>query len=1219
MKITTWFYSRILAIILCVVCFASVCWPQASTSTVLGTVRDQSKAVVVDASVTLTNTGTNVTSKTVTNQAGLYVLPGVLPGPYRLLVEAPGMQRFEGTLTVQVQQDAVVDAVLNVGQVTAEVSVQDVTPILVADNPTLGHVLERQRIEQLPINSRYVQSLFQTVPGMEGWRTYGQRMETLEWVQDGAVANSRFAPVLNRPPGLDTIEEFKVETSNSSAKFTRPTTVVMSTKSGTNTLHGAMFETARNNAIGTARARTDFYTKAPHLVRNEFGASAGGPVYLPKLYNGRNRSFWFFAWEEFRNMSSTSGAYQTIPEAMRNGDFRGLVDGQGRQIRLYDPLTTNSTNWSRLPMTYKGQANVIDPARLDAVTKFVYGFTPLPTNPEVNPLVDNNWYGQVPSPQRQRTFTARFDHRFSDRDNFYARYTKSDDSRVVPNGMPMLNGIVNNYSGIGPNQNLALSYVHIFSPTLFNELVVSGHRDIRGSNYDRNTRYLDILNLPNPLNLMGWPLMGSTGLGTLSYNAWTRNGSAINYFLLDNGVTKMHGRHQLQFGVHIRNDQLNVTPNANPLSSDWATLGTALYDPSSSRTNPLAAPQTGHNLANMYLGLMNYSAQMVRGYYYERAREFALYFQDNFKVTPRLTLNLGLRWDMWPSPRDKYGIMSGYDTERKAVVLGADLDTIYKLGYSLPSIVNRIQSLGAKFESYKDAGLPQSLMYTNWKNFGPRLGFAYQAGQGKSSLVVRGGYRVSYFTISLDTWTQALRLQPPFTATFPYQLNNATQSPDGIPNYLLRTAPTVYAGVNSRNVIDLGNASSISRGSSGVPYFDPHQPDAQVQDWNLTLEKELMANTVARVAYIGNHSAHLNQNYLYNENTPDYIWFVTTGQALPTGAYANVARRPFDQEVFGSYSEYRKTGWSNYGGMQFELERRYHKGYGFQLYYLINNSLASVGYPTTANNVPGTNQFLPGTVPEDYDQRNRFLNYGRDTGVPKHRVRWNWIADLPFGRGKALAGNANGVLNKIIGGWQVAGMGSLGTSYFALPTNIYPAGDKIEMYGYKYPVQDCRSGACWPGYLWWNGYIPANQINSVDASGKPNGVMGVPADYKPAGQPLLPWPKAPDRNDPMFQYYGTNTVWVTLKNGTSQRTTYNPGLHPWQNQYFPSVRQWGLDASLFKTIAIRDRVQLRFNADFFNVLNHPGNQNSVGGDGVLDTRASGNAARVLQLTLRLTW
>jgi hypothetical protein len=201
----------------------------------------------------------------------------------------------------------------------------------------------------------------------------------------------------------------------------------------------------------------------------------------------------------------------------------------------------------------------------------------------------------------------------------------------------------------------------------------------------------------------------------------------------------------------------------------------------------------------------------------------------------------------------------------------------------------------------------------------------------------------------------------------------------------------------------------------------------------------------------------------------------------------------------------------------------------------------------------------------------------------------------------------------------VAGMGSLASTYFSLPTTIYPTGDKIETYGYQYPIQDCRSGACYPGYLWFNGYIPANQINSVNAAGKPNGVMGVPASYKPSAQPLIPWPKTPSTSDPLYSYYGTNTFWLPLSNGTIQRTVFNDGLHPWRNQYLPGVRQWGLNASLFKRIPINERLNLRFNADFFNVLNHPGNPSSVTADGILSTRSSGSSSRELQLTLRLIW
>jgi hypothetical protein len=275
--------------------------------------------------------------------------------------------------------------------------------------------------------------------------------------------------------------------------------------------------------------------------------------------------------------------------------------------------------------------------------------------------------------------------------------------------------------------------------------------------------------------------------------------------------------------------------------------------------------------------------------------------------------------------------------------------------------------------------------------------------------------------------------------------------------------------------------------------------------------------------------------------------------------------------------------------------------------------------------------FLPGAVPTDLEERNRLKNYRRDSGIPKHRVRWNWIVDLPFGRGKPLGGNAGGFLNRVIGGWQIAGMGNLRSNWFALPTSygLVPNGNPIEIYDEKYPIQDCRPGrGCRPGYLWWNGYIPANQINSVDANGTPNGYMGVPSNYRPAVEPLIPWPAdpasdtrvAPD-GKPLSTYFGTSNTWIMLNNGHLQRQSLDlgPYNHPLQWQYQPNNRTWGLDASLFKTIPINERFKVRFNADFFNVLNNPGNPNSVASSGILETRVSGQDARELQLTLRLIW
>ncbi|MBM3727576.1 MAG: hypothetical protein FJW40_19425 [Acidobacteria bacterium] len=1210
--------------------FAPLAYPQGSTTAVRGTVRDQSEAAVPGATVSLTNSGTGITVKTSTNETGFFIFPGVIPAPYRLTVESSGFQTYEATLTAQVQQVAVVNPVLMVGQTATQVEVVDATPLLTVDTPTLGHVLERQRIEQLPINGRNLTTLLQTVPGMEGTRAYGLRAGSHEFVVDGAAISERiYGEVQRRPPGLDTIQEFKVENNGSSAKFTRPTSVIISTRSGTNQFHGSLFETHRNNAIGKARQRQDFYRTPPKLIRNEYGASAGGPVVLPKLYDGRNRTFWFTAYEGLRSVAPFTLGFQVPTEAMRQGDFRGLIDGQDRQIALYDPYTTNPQTWQRERVSYRGQLNVFDPNRITPLAKYLFGVTPLPTQPEVNPLLGNNWFGPVPRDARQWTSTTRIDHRFSTKDQFFARYTQGDAWAFEQKfTQPMLNNAPGTVFRLAPNKSMSASWVRNITPTFFNELLISGNREtyFLGTG-EKGRRYADELGLPNPLNATGWPGLYDTGLASYYFETDNTQGYGVFYGILDNHSTKIKGKHELQFGFHYRYDQLNVLPDQqqNQGNHSWSTGATSLYDSGTSRTNPLAAPLTGHNLANMFLGTMNYSNQFIRSYFYMRAREYALYFQDNYRVSPRLTLNLGLRWEYWPAFREKNNVLSTFDSRRRAIVLGTDINTMYRLGATAPSIVNRLESLGARFISHQEAGLSQSLMASTKRDIGPRIGFAYQGGSGAGRFVLRGGYRISYFPIPLRPWSARMRSNAPLTARFRASETDATLSPDGIGNIGLRRAPVVIAGQNSREVVTLTNANALTRGSVLASYFAGTQPDPRVHDWNLTIEKEVMPDTVARASYIGNHGAFLEQFNRYNEPTPDYIWFASTARPLPTGEFANVARRPFDQTVYGTVEEYRKSGWSNFNGIQLELERRYAKGFAYQIFYVMGNALGAGGQDFSGTSIiSAPNQFMPGLVPDDIDARNRLLNYQRDTGVPKHRVRWNWIADLPFGKGKRFGGNAGGVLDRFIGGWQVAGLGTLRSNYFALPTGTYPTGTPIELYGYKHPIQDCRSGACRPGYLWWNGYIPANRINSTDAQGRPNGVMGVPPNYKAASAPLIPvGTTAAPANMPagtnLSQFWDTNTVWIPLNNGTVQRAVFNDGLHPWRQQYLPGVRQWGVDASLFKTVHITESVRLRLNADFFNLFNTPGNQNAIGGDGILSTLNSGNAAREVQLTLRLTW
>ena len=748
-------------------------WPQASNSTVRGVVRDQAQAIIPAAKVTLVNTATSVARETETNEAGLYVFPGVTPGTYHLAVEFPGLQKFEGALTVQVQQDATVDVALRVAQAVTTVEVLDVTPVVKMDNPTLGHVLERQRIEQLPINGRGYQALLQTVPGISATgriQAYGLRVGSHTLLFDGSAMNEVWEGWdFGRPPGLDSIEEFHVEVNNSSAKFTRPTTVVLSSKSGTNAFHGALFHTNRNSGYGVARRREDNYVKPPYLNRNEFGVSAGGPLYLPKIFSGRGRTFWFFAWEGTRSIANTTERFNVPTEAMRNGDFRGLVDPQGRQYSLYDPLSTDPRTWQRQPLAFRGVPNTIDPARLSPTAKYLFAITPLPTHPQINPLLDTNWVGPTPRINRNDTRSIRLDHRLSDKDQIYGRFSYGTlyEEYRFPSQI-MLNGISGVTNRWWPNHTLATTWLHIFSPTTTNEVIVTGTRDYqwRGTG-DRKTNYSrDLLGLPNPFQSPNWPTIDGTGLGNYAFGGDGLFYLISNYLTLQDNATRIVGKHEFQFGFHFRLE--DIPKSTIPLSGgfSFATQSTSLHDPTSTPSNPIAREFTGHNMANMYLGVMNYTAQFRRPWWFFRRKEYSPYIQDNWKITPRLTLNLGLRYEFRTPLYDRNDSLLSFDFNKRAYVIGTDLDRFQQLGATLPSIVSALRNYGGNIITAQEAGLPQDLVYKNWRNFGPRLGFAWRAMDGAKAFVLRGGYRVSYYTQPIQSFVSSQSGSPPVAASF---------------------------------------------------------------------------------------------------------------------------------------------------------------------------------------------------------------------------------------------------------------------------------------------------------------------------------------------------------------------------------------------------------------------------------------------------------------------
>jgi hypothetical protein len=1199
---------------------------QTGAGAIQGTVHDASGALVPKATVKAVHLATSVAQETVTNEAGFYTFPQAPIGRYRINVQASGMSPWEAEVAVLTGQTAVVDASLAVGTSVSTVTVAgDVTALVTENSPVIGQVLERSRIEQLPLNGRSFSTLLSNVTaGAEGTRINGLWDAAFEVMQDGAVLrNLDTASLPQQPPGLDTIQEFRVETSTSSARFDRPTTSIISTRSGTNSIHGSAFETARNSAIGVARRRQDSFTKAPHLVRNEFGASIGGPVEIPKLYHGRNKTFFFVAFEGLRNRQGATTSTTVFPDAWRHGDFSGLTDSDRRLLTLYDPFSTQSraNNWARTPFP-----NNVIPANLESpVAKYIYSVTPLPTLPAVNPQISSNYFGPGINNSTNNTTTVRIDHTFSEKNHFFGRYSKgSTDSSSPPtssSGPPTLDRSTNLTNRQGKDQSAVLSLNHTFSPTFFSETNVAvSYEDYNIYTGDFFNDWSGKLGLPNPFQGQGFPKITNTGVNFTFIQGDTRRQNKSLVGNIDQHFTKIVRKHELQFGGRFRDDRAHVLPDQQFASGNFsfASLATGLYDPTSGSSYG-AVPQTDFAGADFFLGVAGSYADRYNPKTYQFAvHEYAGYIQDNWRVSSRLTLNLGMRYEYFPPLRDKTGLLQGFDLQNMAIVNDATLDDLYKRGRTTPQIVSTFTTLGVKFETASEAGRGSGLISPYHKDFGPRVGFAWKAFGGSRPLILRGGFGLYDYSPPLRNFDASTRSNPPFNANFTTSYTAAASSPDGLPNYSLRSVPAVIAGVNSAGAVNPVAPGSITPGSFTVVYFPSDYPDTRAADWNLTAEREIMANTVARVSYVGTHSWNLEQDSFINQAPNAYVWYVTTGQPLPTGTFASTATRNHNQTTYGDLEQYGKTGWSNSNGLQLQMERRYAKGYAFQFFYVLNNAFRVGGNGFRDGLMQEPNVFLPGSVPADFDARNRFLFYSRDTAIPKHRVRWNWLVDLPFGKGKPVLGNAGPWMNRLVGGWQLAGFGTWKSNYWSLPTSNYGQLGDVQVYGLKYPIEDCRSGQCIPGYLYWNGYIPANQINTHNAAGQCNGICGVPADYKPSSLPVIPFPATAIPNDPNAPFYGTNTVYVPLKNGTLQRTTINPNMHPWQNQYVNGPGTFGLDASIFKNIPITERVFVRINADFFSVLNNPG-LSQPGSNGILSLQSSANAARTMQLSMRLTW
>ncbi|MCL4402001.1 MAG: carboxypeptidase-like regulatory domain-containing protein [Acidobacteria bacterium] len=1228
-------FAKRLACIL-VLSSSGMLWAQTGLGSIQGTVTDQSGALVPNAKIVAVHVETGNSFNTVSNQAGFFIFPSMQIGQYRVTAELAGMEGWQSHLVLQAGQNAAIAPVLKVGSTATEITVAgDVTPLLTTTSPTLATVVDRKRIEELPVNGRYFYNLLLiTTPGLENGdygvqnaQVYGLRDTTMQWLQDGApMKDANTGAIVKRPPGLDTIQEYRVELSVPSAKYDSPATTVLSTRSGTNLWHGSLFYTGLNNGFGLARKRQDFYTTPPHYVRNEYGASLGGPLRIPHLYNGKDRTFFFAAWEAFhlRNGSTMSTSVPT--PAMEQGDFSELINAQGQRIALYDPWSTASRaqNYSRVP--YPG--NIIPTSKRSPFAAYFFSVFPQANQPTINPLVSANWFGPNPSKQDDWTLTTRVDHRLSDKDQIFGRYTISDsltaNRRTSGNTSPITSDNYWNFQTNTPRtQTAAFTWNHMFGPSSFMETTVTAERDdwrfdLGGGVITDNVS--SQLGVPNIFGYGGAPNLSNMGF-SLSGHGTIPRAEDTKPIAVQQNFTKIWGNHQTELGWRFQRMFLDVMPDRpgeGAISFD--SQATGLYD-TSTGTAFNSKPLTGYNLANFFLGVAgSYTQQINAPKRNLRSNAAAAYVQDNWRVTRDFTLNIGMRYDYLQPLLDANGNNTVFDFANHAIVRQETIEHLMQRGGTTQSMVDQFAAIGAKFETPEQAGISGDLVHVGQLNFSPRVGFAYKRNLGGRLVVIRGGFGEYRYTLGARLWN-AQAGNPPKGA-LSYNINSAAKSPDGLANYGLRSVPAVIAGTNSAiNAIDPNAANSIARGV-GVVTFASDLPTSLAREWNLTLETEISHNTLLRAAYVGTQGRNLDETIYRNGQASNFVYYTETGMPLPTGPYANVIRRDYDQTTYGDIQVFSHAGYSNYNGIQVEVQRRFNSGLGFQWYYVMSNALYTGSGKQIApdsSKLPDPVTFLPGSVPSDFDAYNRFYNYRREPSIPKHRVNWNMLYDLPFGRGKKLYSHAGGVMNRIVGGWQLAAHSSMSSRYITLPTGSWgPTGD-VQIYDKQYPVEDCRSGPCIRGYLWYNGYIPTNQINAHNAAGQCIGVCGVPSNYQPSNQPIWAWPANPNRSDPNYALYGTNNVYIPMKNGKQQRIAYDTGLNPWRNQYIPGPWAWTVNSSLFKVIPLNERLKLRINMDFFNVLNMPGTPMPNATTGIISLQNSNNGPRQLQWTARVSW
>lgn len=1220
------FLSDARKLLLITLCLAFPLTAQTGRGVVTGAVQDPSKAIVPHATVTLTNTATGAARSATANDAGLYYFGSLQVGPYHLTVEAPGFAKWETDFTLQAGQTITVNPTMSVGAVQSTIDVAGAASAIATQGSQLSDIRTAKEIHDLPLNGRQISNLFTLTPGVEGGqntqgaanpRTNGMMVGSTEMLLDGMSYLDRFGGGISRvQPGLDTVQEYRIETAGSGAAYDRPATIELVTRSGTNQFHGGAFETLRDNYGGlVARAVQDGNTPAK-LIRNEFGGFVGGPIV-------KNKAFFFYDQEFLKQRQQVFEQTAVPTAAMWGGDFSNMTDTSGDKFTLYNPYTTTPSG-SRAPFPN----NIIPTSLLNTqVLNGFKGVTPLPSGPnaDANPWIGENFQTYYPQNTDTNSITGRFDQVFSEKNNLSVRFTRSHYDYLQTGGhygFPPP-GQSNSTGSSAQNSNvynITAHYTHVFSASLMNDLQLGALRSAnsQGTGAD-NINWDSKLGLPNPFGATGWPTVYTDAYNMFYGGGWdsdNHKAQDMTQYEIDDNVTWVKGKHSMRFGFKGRQELNNVeelqqAQGSDSFDSNW----TGLYDPSAQAIVPF----TGSGLASLELGIPSYlSNQYNRGFFYFKQKELGAFAEDTWKISPKLTLSLGVRWETWTPYREKYNRVDTIDlkslspTSMQVVLPGST--TLSSIPGLPQPVIQAWANRGLTGVSANSIGFPSALTPNVWTDWSPHLAVAYQFAD---KWVVRGGYGMYYWPMPLSQILQSMRINPPLNLRYQNNLDTL-QGANGVYSLTAVPAASDMLGAGGTATVAPG---AIDKSAQGFLALDAYNwNNDRIQEWTFTIEHQLASNVILKLAYTGNHGSNLQQNWDANAPLSRYNYQLQTGLAAPVLYYQRQLDPNWNLNSLngGSYGAVRHNGYSNSNSIQAVLDKRFSNGLSFQFFYTYTHTLTtndaggftfggngginavSTGGGSqgggTSGSVPASNELLG--APNLTDAQRLRLLYTNSSQVPPQRITWTGLYQLPFGKGKKFLGNAGRGLDALVGGWQIAFIGTWDHGFWM--------GNSATEYQFRNPSLSPNKRLTMNVFgqnqmLWFAGDFDPTQASAVNAS---------------ALDTLVPVSRGSRAIHPLGPSFN-NQIPQVLANGSVVLTPITDNLSWNTRNFMLGPPAWNQDISAFKYFSITERVHLRMSGDFFNVFNHPTLNNPNPTTGLINLSSQANSPRIIQVGARL--